>query len=133
MKQTDKEQKRNNEIDRFIAEAVLEERVKLKTNSIKIIEYIIGKINETSGLFYVGENSYQLYALIEQKKKGGCTFIEPSLNENLYPSSLNKNMKNNTKRLHKHIKGIKGSLFFCDEINGKIDIQVESKSLKLLT
>ena len=67
VKQTDKEQKRNNEIDRFIAEAVLEERVKLKTNSIKIIEYIIGKINETSGLFYVGENSYQLYALIEQK------------------------------------------------------------------
>ena len=44
VKQTDKKQKRNNEIDRFITEAVLGERVTLKTNSIKIIEYIIGKI-----------------------------------------------------------------------------------------
>ena len=41
VKQTDKKQKRNNEIDRFITEAVLGERVTLKTNSIKIIEYII--------------------------------------------------------------------------------------------
>ena len=76
MKQTDKKQKRNNEIDRFITEAVLNERVTLKTNSIKIIEYIIGKINETSGLFYFGENSYQLYGLIEQRKKGSCSYIE---------------------------------------------------------
>ena len=44
VKQTDKKQKRNNEIDRFITEAVLDERVTLKTNSIKIVEYIIGKM-----------------------------------------------------------------------------------------
>ena len=130
MKQTDKKQKRNNEIDRFITEAVLDERVTLKTNSIKIIEYIIGKINETSGLFYFGENSYQLYGLIEQRKKGGCTYIEPSLNEQLYPSSLNNNMRSNTKRLHMHIKRIKGGLFFCDEIKNKIDIQVESEEVE---
>ena len=104
VKQTDKKQKRNNEIDRFITEAVLDERVTLKTNSIKIIEYIIGKINETNGLFYFGENSYQLYGLIEQRKKGSCIYIESSLNEHLYPSSLNNNMKSNTKRLHMHIK-----------------------------
>ena len=130
MKQTDKKQKRNNEIDRFITEAVLDERVTLKTNSIKIIEYIIGKINETSGLFYFGENSYQLYGLIEQRKKGNCTYIESSLNEHLYPSSLNNNMRSNTKRLHMHIKRIKGGLFFCDEINNKIDIQVESEEVE---
>ena len=130
MKQTDKKQKRNNEIDQFITEAALNERVTLKTNSIKIIEYIIGKINETSGLFYFGENSYQLYGLIEQRKKGSCTYIESSLNKHLYPSSLNNNMRSNTKRLHMHIKRIKGGLFFCDEINDKIDIQVESEKVE---
>jgi Transcription-repair coupling factor (superfamily II helicase) len=130
VKQTDKKHKRNNKIDRFITEAVLEERVTLKTNSIKIVEYIIGKINETSGLFYFGENSYQLYGLIEQRKKGNCTYIESSLNERLYPLSLNNNIRNNTKRLHMHIKRTKGGLFFCDEINDKIDIQVESDEVE---
>ena len=55
VKQTDKKQKINNEIDRFITEAVLEDRVTLKTNSIKIIEYIPNSSVEKL-LVYRGSN-----------------------------------------------------------------------------
>ena len=114
-------------VDRFIKDINEDINATLKTKSISVIENTILKASKKAGLFIVGENSYQLYKKISNRvEAGGCVYIEPSLNVQIYPKELNKGRLVEIKRFEKQIAKKEGGLFFCDEINKDETIHVKS-------